>query len=610
MKNPGYSPLLIEDIEPQIQRSWHRSNQVGLEKHKDPGFLILNRKTLNEKRANYQLQKYSQSLIPKYGRIIRDSQTRVCVCDAEGFILDSWGCDDFLPTAEKVALLPGVSWHEETRGTNAIGTAIAENKPAIILGDNHYLQSIHKVSCAGSPIIDGQGRLVGVIDISGNSHCFRFENIYLSHMMSMDLENRLLLDQYRKLEYIELSWVFFPYAKGLLFFNDKQLVAANKVAGEILQLPYPFDLISGEDIIEDFLALRDHPGDQKLIRPRDGYSCYARFIKNRKDTSSSSHAVQRKKRDPRISKAQMQGVLAVNRNIPLLVTGETGVGKEWMVKKLHQMSERRLGKLVIVNCCSLPEQLVESELFGYVGGAFTGANPKGSEGYLLQADGGILFLDEIADLSPQIQAKLLRVLQEKTITPVGSNKTYKLDFCLVSATHKDLKEEVRQGRFREDLCFRINGVEINVPPLRERSDFLSLVNQLLTKYGNKHRISPDLMTRLMAYAWPGNIRQLDHLINIACAFAAEEKEIIWDHLPDNLKHELQASLPAGNDGDDSRLMVPEKKESLESKLVQISLETYRANGANVSKTARELGISRNTLYKRLRQAGIVNSKQG
>jgi transcriptional regulator of acetoin/glycerol metabolism len=450
---------------------------------------------------------------------------------------------------------------------------------------------------------------VGVIDISGHSSSFNIENIYLAQMMAMDLENMLLLDQYADMDTVELSWAFGPLAKGLLFFDRDYLVAANQMVCEMFQLSFPVHDICGEDLIDGFKDLYDNPNSQKLVKPQNGVYCYAQLTRKNAHVAQTAPSRRLKVLDPRVSRAQTQGLLAINRNIPLYVSGETGVGKEWMIKSLHRQSNRQSRPLIIVNCCSLSEQLVESELFGHVTGAFTGANPKGAAGYILQADKGILFLDEIADLSLRVQTILLRILQDKVLTPVGSTRSYELDFCLVSASHKDLSEEVRQGRFRKDLYFRLNGIEINIPPLRERLDFSAVLAYLVNKHGKNQLISSELMERLLNYSWPGNIRQLDHFINIICAFAGDDKEITWNHLPNNLKRDLQNPEIRSTSSIQPESSTGDKNYFLESRLNEIALETFKANGCNVSKTSKTLGISRNTLYKRLRQTGIDFKKR-
>ncbi|AZV31649.1 hypothetical protein CU110_10170 [Cobetia sp. ICG0124] len=271
----------------------------------------------------------------------------------------------------------------------------------------------------------------------------------------------------------------------------------------------------------------------------------------------------------------------VNARLPLLLQGETGVGKEEVVKALHQASHRAHQPLVAINCAALPDELVEAELFGYRRGAFTGADPAGREGRLIEANGGRLFLDEIGDMPLHVQARLLRVLQEREVTPLGGGKPQRVDFELVAATHQPLSELVKAGHFRADLYYRLCGASIALPPLRDRQDMAGLSHALLTRLCREQqrelpRITPDFLNRLMQHDWPGNVRELDNVLRLALALC-DGPSLEACHVM------LSGDLPPLHDLSSA--------EELQSAL--------DALGGNVSRLARELGISRTTLYKRL-----------
>jgi transcriptional regulator with PAS, ATPase and Fis domain len=215
----------------------------------------------------------------------------------------------------------------------------------------------------------------------------------------------------------------------------------------------------------------------------------------------------------------------MDKGIPLLIGGESGVGKDWFAQAVHQCSQRRNQAWVAVNCAALPESLIEAELFGYVPGAFTGAARQGSLGRIREADGGTLFLDEIGDMPLSAQTRLLRVLQERRVTAVGSGTSTPVDFSLICASHQDLKQAVAQGRFRQDLYYRINGLSLNLPPLRERTDFVALCERLLLEASPKTHvaIAPEVMAQLQRFAWPGNLRQLGHVLRCAIALLDEDE---------------------------------------------------------------------------------------
>lgn len=250
-----------------------------------------------------------------------------------------------------------------------------------------------------------------------------------------------------------------------------------------------------------------------------------------------------------------------------------------------------------VNCGALPKDLIESELFGYVAGAFTGANSKGYQGKIRQAHKGTLFLDEIADLPIAAQSRLLHVLQDKTVLPVGSNQSVQVDTQIIAATHKDLEALVEQGEFRQDLYYRLNGLIIELPRLEERQDKQKLIESLHRRHAepNQH-LCPHLLSLLLSYSWPGNLRELDSLIKVSALMAQGEAVLELAHVPTHLSKKLsqiqqQASAEPTTD----------IRTTVEDKLVK----TYQANQGNISKTSRMLGVSRNTIYRKLKSMGMI-----
>ena len=288
--------------------------------------------------------------------------------------------------------------------------------------------------------------------------------------------------------------------------------------------------------------------------------------------------------------------------IAILLQGESGVGKEVFARAAHHSGPRRDQPFVAVNCAALPEHLIEAELFGYQSGAYTGARREGAPGRIREAHGGTLFLDEIGDMPLPLQARLLRVLQERVVVPLGGGKPVAVDFCLVCATHRDLPAEMQAGRFREDLYYRLNGMTLRLPPLRERSDLLNLLERELRTLVPERsiRIAPDLLRAMQGYAWPGNLRQLCNALRTACALREDDEDTItWEHLPDDLLQGLQTP-PIAEDG---RLDLAQPNPlacDLRTQSRQAIERTVSQCTGNVSEAARLLGISRNTLYRRLR----------
>jgi transcriptional regulator with PAS, ATPase and Fis domain len=288
----------------------------------------------------------------------------------------------------------------------------------------------------------------------------------------------------------------------------------------------------------------------------------------------------------------------------LLIQGESGVGKELFARAAHDSGPRRVAPFVAINCAAVPENLIEAELFGYAAGAYTGARREGSPGRLREAQGGTLFLDEIGDMPLAMQTRLLRVLQERQVTPLGGGRPVDVDFALICASHRNLRGEAEQGSFRSDLYYRINGLTVNLPALRERSDFLVLTARLLTSLNPERAVNlaPDLLLRLRQHAWPGNLRQYANVLRTASAMLDLHEECIgWQHLPDDIAEELldpplpTPSPPQPLRAEPERLM--ENLKELSRSAVRQALEASRGN---MSEAARRLGISRQTLYRKLK----------
>jgi transcriptional regulator of acetoin/glycerol metabolism len=291
----------------------------------------------------------------------------------------------------------------------------------------------------------------------------------------------------------------------------------------------------------------------------------------------------------------------LDKPIPLLIQGESGVGKEFFARAAHESGPRRAAPFVAINCAAIPENLIEAELFGYAPGAFTGARREGSLGRLREAHGGTLFLDEIGDMPLAMQTRLLRVLQERSVTPLGG-RSVAVDFALICATHSQLREEADKGRFRSDLYYRINGLTVQLPALRERTDFQALTERLLRSLNAERDISlaPELMERMRQHPWPGNLRQFASVLRTASAMlSAEESLIAWQHLADDIAQELAQTPTLAAAAPESQSL-----QELSRGAVRLALQ---GSGGNVSQAARSLGISRQTLYRKINAQALAGS---
>jgi transcriptional regulator of acetoin/glycerol metabolism len=315
-----------------------------------------------------------------------------------------------------------------------------------------------------------------------------------------------------------------------------------------------------------------------------------------------------------------QAVSLQNRNIPILITGESGAGKEHLVRLVHLAGCRSRGPLVAINCASIPRDLIESELFGYEGGSFTGARSQGKPGKFQLADGGVLFLDEIGDMSFDLQATLLRVLESSEFVPVGGTRPLKVDVHVIAATNVRLLDAVEQGRFRRDLYYRLNGAQLRLPPLRERPDKRALIDYLLARecelaHVPLKQLSPELRGLFDCHPWPGNIRELRNLLRNLVSIISSEVLTVHD-LPEDFLEDMHAlppptaakpaHEPTRTESVHSGLSAPPSMEDWECHAIEDAL---RRTGGNVAETARTLGISRSTLYLKLQRYKLVPDRR-
>ncbi len=314
--------------------------------------------------------------------------------------------------------------------------------------------------------------------------------------------------------------------------------------------------------------------------------------------------------------------------IPIIILGETGTGKEVLAQAIHNESHRREKPFVAVDCASIPESLIEAELFGYEEGAFTGARRKGSSGKILMANGGTLFLDEIGDMPLPLQTRLLRVLQERTVRPLGSNKAVAVNIAVICATHRNIREMIQKGEFREDLYYRLNGLVVRLPALRDRCDIACLVERILAgecAVTTPLTVADDVLGLFRRYRWPGNVRQLANVLRTAAVMAADDSDTIQrHHLPDDFMDELMSEQllsqnppsPAGPAAPTPAPPVPQYAPSPEGdsgSLKDLQTTAIRSaldqHAGNVSAAARALGISRNTIYRALRGSDCAETEQ-
>ncbi|MGY0613520.1 sigma-54-dependent Fis family transcriptional regulator [Vibrio sp. FJH11] len=573
-----------------LSTSWLRSEQAGLKQRRRPEDVRVTSATLKDRRhqLNFLLEAVKQFALPLFNQLFAHSHSRLILTDSDGVIIGSWGQPKFSEKLTEIALSSGACWQEKLKGTNAIGTAIVEAKPVCVIGDQHFIQHHRFISCSANPIFDHQGRLLGVLDITSEQQKHDLSTQLLVQNMVQLVENQMLnqipcghirVDLACDKTLLNSGW------QGIIIANeDGQILAHNQVASQLLDR---INVVGHS--LEEILS-------QQNANPSIVYRTEAltkRKIQSRAiSVSSDLHYG-----DSRVEHCWQQANRVIDKDISLLILGETGVGKNEFVKALHNNSQRKSGPLVAVNCGALPKDLIESELFGYVAGAFTGANSKGYQGKIRQAHKGTLFLDEIADLPLSAQSRLLHVLQDKTVLPVGSNQSVQVDAQIIAATHKDLEALVEQGEFRQDLYYRLNGLIIELPRLEERDDKQKLIEHLHRRHAEPNQqLCPNLLSLLLSYSWPGNLRELDSLIKVSALMAQGEAMLELTHVPNHLAKKLSQIREKV-----SAEPTSDMRATVEDKLVK----TYQATQGNISKTSRMLGVSRNTIYRKLKSMGMI-----
>ncbi len=574
-----------------LSTSWIRSEQAGLKQRRRPEDIRVTPATLQDRRhqLNFLLETVTQFALPLFNQLFAHSDSRLILTDADGVIIGSWGQPKFREKLTEIALSSGACWQEKVKGTNAIGTAIIEAKPVSVIGDQHFIQHHRFISCSANPIFDHLGHLIGVLDITSEQKKHDFSTQVLVQNMVQQVENQLLnlipqghirVDLACEKGLLNSGW------QGIIIANeDGQILAHNQVASQLLAQQN----VIGQSL-DDILSIQSagHPFVFKTKPLTD------KKVKSRSVTASNDLHYG----DSTVEDCWQQANRVIDKDISLLILGETGVGKNEFVKALHKNSQRKTGPLVSVNCGALPKDLVESELFGYVAGAFTGANSKGYQGKIRQAHKGILFLDEIADLPLEAQSRLLHVLQDKTVLPVGSNQSVQVDTQIIAATHKDLDSLVSEGLFRQDLYYRLNGLIIELPRFEERDDKQQLIENIHRRHAeSKQQLCPHLLSLMLSYSWPGNLRELDSLIKVSALMAQGEETLELAHVPTHLSKKLSQAQDVTTAAEPTLKL----RATVEDKL----LKTYQANQGNISKTSRMLGVSRNTIYRKLKSLGIL-----
>lgn len=531
----------------------------------------------------------------------------VALAGSDGKILWIGGSPAMVEKSEQCGLVVGSDWSERVRGANAIGTCLCDDAAIALFGAEHSLAALRDLSGAGAPIhacvtgqpagVTGNGnRLIGALALYGQigeskGFALTLATVY-AEIIECCLFSRASEAGVRLAIHRNSAMVGTPGSGLAVFSEHGHFVWGNAMALRLLPLT-PGGSFATEIVTPwvQFIAASGSAREPVELVLRDGSRLHAKVVASAGECSTESvqgcrHDLKHLGNDDaRIAEAVHKALRIVERDIPLLVQGETGTGKEWFAQAFHNSGSRRAGPFVAVNCAAIPATLIEAELFGYAEGAFTGARRYGARGKIREADGGTLFLDEIGDMPIDLQAVLLRVLETRRVTPLGSDRDEAVNIRLVCASHQSLRDLVDKGGFRADLFFRLSGMTIALPPLRERTDFELVVRRILAEESALRPVvvEPEAFALLRSYAWPGNLRQLRNVLRLCVALLGHDGVLLASSLPT----EIRSAEPVAN------------LNGLRNVQARLARESVDRHGGNISAAARELGITRTTLYRLL-----------
>jgi transcriptional regulator of acetoin/glycerol metabolism len=633
-------------VAPHVAKSWNRClTEYGIEPNGARATSVLEPSQLRERQQKLgELLGIARAEMESLYDQIAGSGYAVILADAEATILSTITDPTLKREFRQAGLWHGALWDEPHEGTNGLGTCVAERASVTIHRDEHFMGYNLSMSCSGAPIIDANGGLLGVLDAS-SVNC-NDTRVIQRHTMALVNMSANLIARCHFLREFPHAWILRFHSRpefvGLLHealvavSGDGKILAVNESA--LTQLGHPDRKTVIGSPIEDVFQFAFATLDQRattapqtiwpirdlqhgrrffaLVRgPQQQSAVNGTASRTASESARNQPAVplaEGSRRhvgaDPRMQHNFNCAQQLFGKRVPILLQGATGTGKEAFARAMHQMAPWANRAFVAVNCGSIPESLIESELFGYTRGAFTDADRHGRPGKILQSSGGTLFLDEIGDMPLTLQTRLLRVIEEYEIVPLGGDTPVPVELHVISASHRDIRQMVQEGEFREDLYYRLNGTTLHLPLLRDRADRAELIDVLLLEEnqgGDPIRIQPDTLHALLNYYWPGNIRQLRNVLRTAAALCRDGL-IRLPNLPQELLDHAGNEPHAGEAVPSNAASVSDSccRTPLDSAEHSTLLRELERNRWNITHTADALGVSRNTLYRKIRKHQI------
>jgi len=626
-------------IRPIIADSWKRCKLAGVDPYlKRPTGTLKNKEVKVLLERNKHLIEVSWPILKMIGEMIRGSGFRVDLVDKDGYFLKILSDMEILEESKKLGSVIGANRSELAAGTNGIGIALFTGKSIQILGPEHYNIYHHNWTCSAAPIFDPSGNIIGAVNMSGNYRLLHKHTLGMVVSIANAIESALKTEE----KVFELSinnkflnTIIESISDGLIVINKKgEITHLNSIAGKILGREFheaigkPIDklirtnfsllniLNNRKGYLEKEIIVTPFYGEEssqyllteKVVEDSEGESqgVTALFKEMKKVHRLVGNFIGANTRynfssiignNARLMKAINLAKVASISSCKILIQGESGTGKEIFAQAIHNNSNRKNKPFIAINCAAIPRDLVESELFGYEGGAFTGARKEGRPGKFELAEGGTLFFDEIESMPLEAQPKLLRILESNQLMRVGGNKIIPTNVRIISSSNQDLLLAVEEGNFREDLYYRLNTVIVDIPPLRNRKDDIPiLVEYICNKIGQKLskkkiEVDKEVLKLLYNYNWPGNIRELENILESAILLS-KGNCITIGAIPKNIKLSKSNSLNNRAKKEINSLIKVEKE--------TIS-EALREAKNNISKTSRILGIDRSTLYRKIKK---------
>jgi transcriptional regulator of acetoin/glycerol metabolism len=609
---------LPQEVSSVIIKSWQRCWERQLSFEKVVKNEILTSSQLRERLDTQdRLMNAANNALPFLERYLKGKRYIILLCDRDGYILKAAGDLSFLTKAQTVHLSAGATWREDVKGTNAIGTSLEERRPVQVIGWEHYVRENHFLNCWATPICDTNGELIGVLDISGETGgkddrlmeiVIMGGKIIEQNLQVLELQNNFRFCQEGiKMagEMLREGFVTINRHGEISNINETGSWLLGKKREEVIGRPASEVFRSGKGLLirenKHSLSLQvDNPGltiNSRFSHVTDEHGSFLGTVgvlqpgglqKERSETFWIGRSELTRKVFAHAAKAAM--TLST-----VLILGESGTGKEVLARYIHSISDRKKGPFVAINCAAIPATLIESELFGYAEGSFTGAKKGGQPGKFEQAQDGTIFFDEIGDMPLHIQASLLRVLQEREVYRLGDTKTRKVNARIVAATNKELKTLMDAGKFRLDLYYRLKVVTLVLPPLRHRKeDIFDLAPYFVVKASSTQckrppAVSDEVYARLLAYDWPGNIRELENCVESMVAMS-DGVLLTEEDLPGEIRGTVREEV--------------QDEPVLDRQTRQAILQVLSQTGGKIAPTARILGIGRTTLYRKLREYNI------